>query len=324
MSQTKPIPVPKDWESMPIHPLAALTEFGAGVDLDAGAEEMKLDGYDGRESIVVYEGKLFDGRLRRSWAIRAGVTPTFCEFIGSNPKRFIRRKIMRQHLSVSQRATFAATLANLESGQRPASQNREGEDDPTTRTEAAAAVDVSPRAVDYATVVIDHGTESLKRAVRIGKVKVSDAANVARRSKPIQDYAVAQVEAGTFKTVSAAATLCKRCEGRIKGGKVPTKDCPACEDVRKNGKPKKTPAKKKEKPKPEPQQQTFGWAEYKAALTGLHAFIDTLSRKDKPQLHERLEAFSEAIGPEPTDGQDEAEALFGNSRPSAGPYRDRR
>lgn len=336
MLRTKPIDVPRDWHLLKPHPLADLCEFGAGIDMDAIVADMMNGGYDERYPIVLLRENghlwILNGRHRHQCAIRAEVVPTFVEYIGKDPRDEARRKIMQQHLTVSQRAAFAASLANLSQGETKHARQAEdvsqicNTEQPVTRAEAAKLVDVSPRAVDYATVVIDHGTEALKRAVRTGKVKVSDAANVARRSKPIQDYAVAQVEAGTFKTVTLAATLCKRCEGRIKNSKAPTKDCPACEDVRKNGKPKKAPAKKKEKPKPPPEQQTFGWAEYKAALTGLHTFIDTLSRKDKPQLHERLEAFSEAIGPEPTNGgQDEAEALFGaGNNKHHGPGSDRR
>lgn len=325
MSQTKPIAVPEEWEAMPIHPLAALTEFGAGVDLDAGADEMKQDGYDSRESLVVYEGKLLDGRLRRSWAIRAGLTPTFCEFVGSNPIRFIRRKIMRQHLDIGQRAMFAAKLATLESGHDGSeAQYCAPDSEPLSINEAAKSVGVSPRAVDYATVVQEHGTKSLQRAVNVGQVKVSDAAKVARKAKPIQDYAVGAVQAKLFRTVAEAATLCPRCEKRVKKDQQPTTNCPACDDIRKNGKPKKTPKAKAKKPTPPPEQKTFGWAEFKSSVTGLHAFIDSLGRNDKPQLHERLDFLVEMIGPEPSNEKANPDALFDNERADTGPYRSGR
>jgi hypothetical protein len=244
---------------------------------------MRLHGYDDGEPLVFYEGKLFDGRLRRASAIKAGVTPSARQFIGSDPYAFARKKIMRQHLDISQRSMFAATLANLQHGSnqhesKPKEGSEISDSPPSTRAKAAAAVGVSPASVDFARIVKDHGSNALIRAVNTGLLKVSDAAKVARKAKSIQDHAVAEVQAKRAKTAVEAATLCTRCEKRIKKGQEPTVDCVVCRDQRENPKPKgagkgsRKPAKEKAQPEPAPDFKPA--ACLSAAANGLYEFID--------------------------------------------------
>ncbi len=280
MSQTKHIPLPDNWDTCPIHPLAALTEFGAGVDPEAVVEDMRLHGYDSRESLVFYQGMLFDGRLRRSSAIKAGVKPTACEFVGADPIAFTRRKILRQHLSISQRSMFAEELARLShGGDRKSAEIKTENSVLNTIAQAAAAVDVSPASVDFARIVKDHGSKALIRAVNTGLLKVSDAAKVARKAKAIQDHAVAEVQAKRAKTATEAATLCKRCEGRIKKGQSATADCVVCRAEREKppatkgaGKGSRKSAKEKAQPEPAPEFKPA--ACLGLAATGLYEFID--------------------------------------------------
>ena len=44
--KTKSIATPDNWQQIEPHPLAALTDFGAGIDLDALAQHMREFGYD--------------------------------------------------------------------------------------------------------------------------------------------------------------------------------------------------------------------------------------------------------------------------------------
>ena len=39
--KTSIIAVPENWESLEPHPLSALTQFGAGIDIDALADHMR-------------------------------------------------------------------------------------------------------------------------------------------------------------------------------------------------------------------------------------------------------------------------------------------
>jgi hypothetical protein len=215
---------------MEIHPLAALTEFGAGIDLDALAKHMKTFGYDPREACVIYESKLFDGRHRRDGAIRANLTPTFCRYTG-NPLAYIAKKALRQHLGTGARAMLAAELINLypeensppegpglqicspqESGQEESSNGT-----PPSTAAASGSMNVSERSVFMAKKVADHGTDSLREVVKNEEVSVSDAAKVCKELPKHQDAAVKAVRAGEYKTLAAAVKEIKANEGREPG-----------------------------------------------------------------------------------------------------------
>lgn len=199
--KTRPIPVPTDWRSLTPHPLSALVEFGAGIDVDALAEHMRLHGYDPDEAIILHDGMILDGRHRLPAAIQAGVTPTFKVFEGRNATAYVAKKLFRQHLDTSQRAMMAATLAKL--SPLAGVQNCT----PPTLAEAAQTLNVSRRSVANAMKVQDAGTPALNRAVRDGTITVDDAAKVAVESPEVQDQALEAVRRGLASTASVAAAL---------------------------------------------------------------------------------------------------------------------
>ena len=143
------------------------------------------------EPIIMLRSKDPDGRYKKV-AVEAGVTPTFREFIGADPLAFVRKKILRQHLDTSQRAMFAAKLANLKRG-RPSNPDLNPPKDgiePVSTATAASMLNVSEKAVERAKAVVQHGTEALQHAVEDGTVTVTDAARVAKETPEIQNAAV--------------------------------------------------------------------------------------------------------------------------------------
>lgn len=70
--------------------------------------------------IILYEGKVLDGRHRNRACDLAGVPPRYEEFTGSDPVAFvISVNERRRHMTTSQRAMVAAGLANLPVGKPP-------------------------------------------------------------------------------------------------------------------------------------------------------------------------------------------------------------
>lgn len=86
-------------------------------DMRSLLEDMKANGYDKSAPIVLYEGKILDGRNRYAAANQLGIEPAFVEFEGGDPVLFaVRYNLNRRHLTDGQRAAVAAKLANLTRG----------------------------------------------------------------------------------------------------------------------------------------------------------------------------------------------------------------
>lgn len=198
----KPIPTPKNWQTLGAHALAQLTDFGAGVDLETVTEHMRRHGYDASEPITLFEGKILDGRHRHYCAIQAGVVPTFQVFEGDNAFDFVYKKTLRQHLTTSQRAILIATWAkHVKPGRPKADAGANSPNSLPSVKEEARRQGVSERTARDGVTVVQNGTAALQEAVRNGTVKVSDAAKVADKPASVQNRAVDKVRAGKARTV---------------------------------------------------------------------------------------------------------------------------
>lgn len=147
--KTELVGTPRLWQQMIPHPLSRLTEYGAGIDVDALAEHMKKFGYDQDEAIIIFERMILDGRHKHAAAIKAGVVPTFRAFTGKNAAAYVQKKLFRQHLTVAERARLAATLVNVKAGDNQHADSANGEP-AVTVAEAARAAGVSERSVQRA------------------------------------------------------------------------------------------------------------------------------------------------------------------------------
>jgi ParB-like chromosome segregation protein Spo0J len=129
------------------------------------------------EPIVLFEGKILDGRNRYRACVVAGVEPHREEFEGTFEEArdfVIDANLRRRHLDASQRAMIAAKLATLGDGQRQIGKFA----DVPTQPEAAERLNVSERSVRDARRVLDHGEPELVQAVERGEVAVSKAAKI--------------------------------------------------------------------------------------------------------------------------------------------------
>ena len=101
--ETQGIPVYED------HPYAAIFPLDDGDPLDQLTDDIRLHGLG--EPIVLFEGKILDGRRRYRACVRSGTPPTFVHFEGPNPAAFVLSKnIHRRNLEKGQRAAIAAEL----------------------------------------------------------------------------------------------------------------------------------------------------------------------------------------------------------------------
>jgi hypothetical protein len=170
-----------------------------------------------QEEIVLYEGKILDGRSRYLACLLKGVPPRFRQYAGEcgSPLAFVVSKnIHRRHLTDGQRAWVAARLKPLfeeeaQLRQRaglkqataiPVGTNLAQRENPkeTGRSadKAAQLMKVSQSSVKAADQVQKLGVPQLADALAAGKIAVSTAARIAKLPAEQQHAVVAAVETG--------------------------------------------------------------------------------------------------------------------------------
>lgn len=109
----------EDGLRMEFHPLAEVFPMFSAQELDELARDIKANGL--KEAIVVYEGKILDGRNRYLACKIAKVEPRINEYQGKDPIAFLLgQNLYRYHFSTKERAEIAAKIANMP-GHRPKS-----------------------------------------------------------------------------------------------------------------------------------------------------------------------------------------------------------
>lgn len=172
----------KPHEYADLFPLMTGAEF---VELKKDIKEKGLV-----EPVVLYEGKILDGRNRFKACQEVGVEIRFVEYHGDDPLGFVVSiNLIRRHLNESQRGMVAARIANMPRGGNGSNQfsksaNLQNSNE-ITQTQAAELLNVSPRTVATAKKVIDEAITELVEQVNSGEVSIS-AASIAS-SLPAQD-----------------------------------------------------------------------------------------------------------------------------------------
>jgi N6-adenosine-specific RNA methylase IME4 len=167
--------------AIPSHPLAEIFPLMEGEAFADLVEDIRANGL--HEEIVLYEGKILDGRNRYLASRAAGVAPRFETYTGSDPLGYvISLNLKRRHLDESQRAMVAAKLATMRQGARtdlsPIGEMSQGQ--------AAELLNVGKRSVERAADVRERGAPELITAVERGAVSVSAAADIASLSRDEQ------------------------------------------------------------------------------------------------------------------------------------------
>lgn len=161
-----------------------------GPEQSALESDMRKRGFDSAFPIVMYQGKILDGRHRYAAAMHVakvapdlGVKPVFREFDGDDEAALafvVAANLHRRHLNASQRAMVAERLATMRVG-RP---KENASNDAVSQGSAADMLNVSRKSVQRAKEVREHAPD-LAEAVESGEMSVSKAAKAAReRKKP--------------------------------------------------------------------------------------------------------------------------------------------
>ena len=168
-----------------VHPFANIFPMFGEEELEELRSDIEKNGLV--EPIVLYGGKILDGRNRAKVCEMLGIKPQTVEYTGNDPLAFVVSKnLRRRHLRESQRAMAAARLANMRHGgvrkNQAANLPLDGAP-PVTQAKAAEKLNVSERSVRDAHVVLNSGNTEVIEAVESGKEPVSAAANKIRADK---------------------------------------------------------------------------------------------------------------------------------------------
>jgi DNA modification methylase len=163
-------------------------------------EELKILADDIKENglvnpIVLFEGKIIDGRNRYKACISVNIEPQFTNLKTDKPLEYvISTNLKRRHLDTSQRAMIAANLANMNVGNPDYSANLQNSAESKISIETAAKIlNVGVRSVNTAKEIKENFPERIKD-VEDGKVSVSAVVKEERKKEQIKERRVAAIE----------------------------------------------------------------------------------------------------------------------------------
>lgn len=203
-----------------IHELANIFPRMPGEEFAALKADIKNNGL--LEPIWLYDGKVLDGRHRYYACQEMSVTPSFREYVGSDPVGFVvSLNLMRRQLNAGQRAMAALSIESYEAGKAKLRQGARTDivtlipqcESGKARDKAAEKVGASPSYIQQAKKIhaeapelaeaVKDGTKTLTQAVREVKEqkreerREENRAKVASVSSPEQ----ASVSGAKFATI---------------------------------------------------------------------------------------------------------------------------
>ncbi len=179
------------------HKYADLFPMIEGEALDALVADIREHGQ--RESIVLFDDKILDGRNRWRACKIAKLEPKTKVFRGTEEAALalvVSLNLKRRHLDESQRSMVSARIANLKVG---ANQHKEGSSIELPSVSQAAAAEqcnTSVASLKRAAIVIRDAEPELVAAVDAGQIPVSVAAKLVDRPASEQREIVAKVASG--------------------------------------------------------------------------------------------------------------------------------
>lgn len=191
------------------HPLAEVFPLIEGEDFNSLVQSIKDNGL--QHPVVLYDGKVLDGRNRYRACLAAEIEPKTEVFAGRDPLQFVlTNNLHRRHLTESQRAMVAARIATLKQGD-----NQHSPYGGTSQAKAAELLNIGRRSVERASTVLNHGTKEEIKAVENGNAfvtKTADAVLARRGKKPSSKKKASRVQklrisAAIWKDVKIAVLI---------------------------------------------------------------------------------------------------------------------
>lgn len=189
------------------HPACTIFPPLPDDELQELADDIAANGL--RNPIVLFQGKILDGRNRYLACELAGVEPRFTEFDGDDPIGWVvSQNLLRRHLTASQKAVVALDLLPLlerEAKQRQRQSNayrgngRSAQKCANQKGKAAELaakiVGVGSRYVEEAKGIREKAPELIER-LRSGGITMAEASGIARLPATKRKQAIKRIENG--------------------------------------------------------------------------------------------------------------------------------
>lgn len=195
------------------HKFAEIFPFRAGDSLTALADSIAKTGQ--LEPIVLFEGKILEGRRRQAACIMRGIEPKFRQFgdrdtDGTDALEFSYavNYHRRDDMTQAEKAIAAQKYATFKFGDNQFSGRHKGGSENSrpaqTQAEAAEKFHTSVDKIKWAKKVMEKGSPALQEAMRLGEVSISDAAAIADEPPEIQEKALDAKREGKARTAKGA------------------------------------------------------------------------------------------------------------------------
>ena len=201
-------------QGYPVHSLARLFPPLSPGQYEALVASIRALGL--LDPIPVWQGQIIDGLHRMRACKEAGVEPRY-EFLddAADPVQYVIAKNgTRREMDESQRAVVAHELSRWSAPGRPREEDENCSHlNSFTQGQAAQALRVGRTMVSYAKRVLSEDSPAvpeLREAVQGWRIKVSDAAGVAKKTPEVQKRAIALLEEGAAKTITRAVRQAER------------------------------------------------------------------------------------------------------------------
>ena len=159
------------------HPFAEVFPTLDGKAFNALVQD--IEAREQQEPIVVYEGKILDGRNRYRACQILGRYPVLREFTGDDAMGFVlSANLHRRHLNEGQRAMVGANLASLVVGA-----NQHTKEVGLSTKAAADLLKVSTASIERAKMILRSGDPELIKDVTAGESSIAAGVEAAKKGK---------------------------------------------------------------------------------------------------------------------------------------------
>lgn len=188
---------------MEYHELANIFPMMSADEFSALLSDMARNGYDQTAPIILYDGKILDGRNRQKAADEIGLKPFYQDYQGNDPLGFvIRHNLNRRHLNESQRAIIAARLANMPVGRNWNNSVNLHNNSQITQHDAAERLNISSSMVARAKEIERKAPEFIP-AIESGEKNIHQVWREIRREKQIESVKSIEPPKGKYQIIYA-------------------------------------------------------------------------------------------------------------------------